>query len=960
MSDKPSYNVNLPQTNFPMKANSAVREVDIERTWEENKVYEQSLDLRKAGPKYVLHDGPPYLSAGKIHIGHALNKILKDIVTKYKSQQGFYSPYVPGYDSHGLPIENAVLKEVKGGRSAFSPLELRKRCREFALKNLKGQEENFKRLGVWGHWEKPYVTLDSQFEAAQIRVFGTMADRGHLYKGLKPVYWCANCETALAEAEVEYADHVSDSVYVKFELDSESRAKLPNMLKSKAASIDLNQEKVSLVIWTTTPWTLPANLGISLNPEFTYLFLSLPDHGVIVVAEELKDAFFAACGLEPAQADELGRLKGKELENFTCRHPFIDRASLVMVGDHVTAEAGTGCVHTAPGHGLEDFEVGNRYKIGVVSPLDNRGVFTEEAGDLAGTRYDKANSVIIEKLKELGALIGHDKYSHSYPHCWRCHKPVIYRATEQWFASVDGFRQDALKAIDTVTWLPESGRNRIYNMIENRSDWCISRQRAWGVPIPVFYCQSCHEPLMTAKSVETVACVFEKEGSDSWWENEANHFLGDKFSCAKCGGKKFDKEMDIMDVWFDSGSTHAAVLDVRPELKGTPCELYLEGSDQHRGWFQSSMLTSVATKGRAPYKTVLTHGFVLDENGRKMSKSLGNVVDPNDVIKQYGADVLRLWVASVNYADDVHIGKNMLAQLADVYRKLRNTARYMLGNLYDFDPVKDKVKYDELSKLDQYMLHKLQEVVKEVTEDFDRFQFFKYYQLLQNFCVVELSSFYFDIVKDTLYTSPAKSLERRARQTVLEEILLVLVRLLVPVTPHLAEDIWQHLPEKIKEHVAQAGFNTQSVLLTDFPKPNNAYRNEKIASFFEELMPVRYTVNKALELARANRSIGSSLEAKVLLKVDNEQLVQKLQSLDDELSTFFITSQTQVGTNFDAKSLNGNCLAENADSELGLAVFVLQADGSKCPRCWKFSQEIGKDNSHPDLCHPCAQAEKKA
>ncbi len=937
--EKTTYSVNLPQTDFPMKANSGAREPEIQRLWDEGGIYQKSVEQRKDSPKFVLHDGPPYLSSSKIHIGTALNKILKDIVTKYKAQHGFYSPYVPGYDSHGLPIETAVLKDVKGGRQAFTPLELRRRCREFALANLKGQETSFRRLGVWGDWEHPYLTLAPEFEAAQIRVFGQMADAGYLYKGFKPVYWCANCETALAEAEVEYADHRSESVFVKFPLDDKSAGRLPGFVPKGSA--------VSFLIWTTTPWTLPANLAVALNPHFQYHFLSTAEHGVLVVAAPLLESFLATVGWQGSDAALLGSVAGSELERLECRHPFVDRRSLVILGEHVTAEAGTGCVHTAPGHGLEDFEAGHRYKLPVLSPLDNRGVFTGEAGRFAGLRYDKANQAIIEHLSELGALVHHESYVHSYPHCWRCKKPVIYRATEQWFASVDGFREKALAAIDTVTWLPASGRNRIYAMVENRSDWCISRQRAWGVPIPVFYCRGCRSPLMTGASVEAVAAVFSAEGSDSWWEHDAAYFLGDAFACQKCGSKGFDKETDIMDVWFDSGVTHRAVLDLRPELKGTPCEMYLEGSDQHRGWFQSALLTSVAVAGRAPYKTVLTHGFVVDENGRKMSKSLGNVVDPEDVIKQYGADVLRLWVASVNYTDDIPIGKNMLAQLAEVYRKLRNTARYLLGNLCDFDPAVDAVAGGELSSLDAYILHKLQEVVAEVVDDFDRFEFFKYYQLLQNFCVVDLSSFYFDIVKDRLYTAGKRSVRRRAAQTVLHEILQVLVRMLVPVTPHLAEDIWQHMPARLRGP-------EESVLLTDFPLPAGRYLKPELADFWTRLIKVRYTVNKALELARGSRKIGSSLEAQVILALDDQAVAADLASLGDDLPGFFITSQATVLAPGQPAAGAGEPLARVTES--GITVVVLPACGSKCPRCWKFAPDIGGNPAFPELCLWCAEA----
>lgn len=942
MNDSPTkekYAVNLPQTDFPMKANSAVREIGFQKFWDEHKIYEKNLGQRDKSHKFVLHDGPPYLSSAKIHIGTALNKILKDIVTKYKAQQGFYSPYVPGYDSHGLPIETAVLKEVKGGRAALTPVELRRRCRDFALSNLKGQEANFRRLGVWGNWEQPYVTLDPKFEATQIRVFGKMAEAGYLYKGLKSVQWCPNCETALAEAEVEYADHKSESVYVKFPVADDSRDRMP------AAVRDVKD--LAYVIWTTTPWTLPANLGVALHPEFDYVFLKTADGSVVIIADALRSQVVASLGWEESSVTELARIKGKELELSNARHPFADRNSLVMVGDHVTADTGTGVVHTAPGHGPEDFELGNRYKIGVLSPVDSKGIYTEEAGQWAGMRFDKANMPIVEFLKEIGKLLKHNSYNHSFPHCWRCKKPLIFRATEQWFASVDGFRQKALEAIDQVEWLPASGRNRIFAMVERRSDWCISRQRAWGVPIPVVYCNACTKPVVTPETIENVATAFSAEGSDAWWERDAEFFVGKNFKCPFCNENKgFTKETDIMDVWFDSGVTHAAVLDQRAdELGGTPCELYLEGSDQHRGWFQSSLLTSVAVHGRAPYKTVLTHGFVVDENGRKMSKSVGNVVDPDDVIKQYGADVLRLWVASVNYTDDIPVGKGTLVQLSDVYRKLRNTARFLLGNLNDFDVSADAVPYEQLGGLEKYILHRLQELVRDVTQDFDRYEFFKYYQLLQNFCNVDLSSFYLDIAKDQLYTGGTKSLQRRGIQTVLNEALQVLVRLLVPVTPHMAEDIWQAMPAALRG-------KEESVLLTNFPKVNASYQKQDVSDFWRDLIAVRYVVNKALEQARGSKKIGSSLEAQVNVHLDSADLAKKLSSLGGDLAPFFITSRADV-VNV-APTQEADALA--FISENGVTVQVLPASGIKCPRCRKFNEHVGQDKRYLDLCPPCAEA----
>lgn len=927
-----------------MKANSQVREVQIQEWWKNTNVYERNLDQRKKGNKFVLHDGPPYLSSGKIHLGHALNKILKDIITKYKAMQGYYSPYVPGYDSHGLPIETAVVKDVKGGHRTLEPLELRRRCREFALKNLKGQEDNFKRLGVWGDWAHPYITLDKKFEAAQLRVFGQMADKGYLYKGLKSVTWCATCETALAEAEIEYAEHTSHAVYVKFAVEEDSKKKLAELTANK---LDISKN-VFFVIWTTTPWTLPANLAIAVNKEFSYDLLEMSWGDVFIIASDLTESFLNDSNTKDEYKQTIAQVKGQNLEHLQTKHPFINRKSPIILGEHVTTEAGTGCVHIAPDHGPEDFELGNKYKLGSLNPVDSRGIYTNNVETFAGQRFDKAIPQILELMTNNGSLVHTNKFQHSYPHCWRCKKPLIFRATEQWFASIDGFRQKALSAIDTVKWIPESGRNRIYNMVENRSDWCISRQRSWGVPIPVFYCRSCNDILMNLQTINRIADIFAEKGSDIWWEKNAEYFLPPGTNCSKCQSKEFRKETDIMDVWFDSGSTHAAVLDERPELKGTPCEMYLEGSDQHRGWFQSSLLTSIATKGIAPYKTVLTHGFTLDETGRKMSKSLGNVVEPDAVIGQYGADVLRLWIASVNYTDDIPIGKNMLAQLAETYRKLRNTARYLLGNLYDYDPATDHVNYDDLKDVDKFILHRLQIVIKNIREDFDKYEFFKYYQVLQNFCVVDLSSFYFDIVKDRLYTAAPKSVSRRAVQTVLAELVRAIALLLAPVTPHLAEDIWSHVPEKIKQH-----WNLQeSVLLNDFPKEKIEFIDEKKEEFWSDMLGLRVIVNKALEEARAARFIGSSLEAQVHICIDNEKLEQKAHSIKNELPALFITSQVELLKAHNPKDERGLAFIE----EDNIKVLVLKASGIKCARCWKFTTDVGSNKEYSDICLACAEA----
>ncbi len=671
--------LNLPQTTLQMRANAVNREPEIQKFWEENNIYDEIISNRDKTNSFILHDGPPYLSSEKIHVGTALNKILKDILIKYKSQRGYYAPYVPGYDGHGLPIENKVVKNIEGGRNAITPAQLREKCREYAHKSLKGQESEFKRLGVLGNWENPYLTIDGEYEAEQVRVFGEMYKKGYIEKGLKPVYWCASCETALAEAEVEYADHTSTSIYVRFKFDEEST----NKLKEKFEYLNTNKNIYS-VIWTTTPWTIPSNLAISVHPRFEYTFFEYKNH-IYYAATGLLDNFLKDVEWEKSDITVLGTCKGEDLENLTPVHPLYERKSPILCGEHVTLDAGTGSVHTAPGHGLEDYEVCCKYKIGVYSPLDSKGVWTSEAGDLEGIPYYKGNDIVIEKLENVGALLKKADLQHSYPHCWRCKKPVIYRATPQWFVKVDKFRDKALEEIKKVKFIPASGEARISNMVEGRTDWCISRQRAWGVPIPVFYCEDCGEVIVTDETIEHVAKLFEKESSDAWVKYSEKELLPENFVCPKCGKQHFRKENDIMDVWFDSGVSWRAVVEKRSdELNHTPVDMYLEGSDQHRGWFQSSLLTSIATQGISPYKQVLTHGFVFGEDGRKMSKSLGNYIRPDDIIKNYGADILRLWAASVDYRNDIKIGDNIIKQLSEIFRKTRNTARFLLGNLFDY------------------------------------------------------------------------------------------------------------------------------------------------------------------------------------------------------------------------------------------------------------------------------------
>ena len=926
--------LNLPQTTLAMRANAAVRELEIQKFWEENNIYEKNIAQRDKTNSFILHDGPPYLSSEKIHVGTALNKILKDILIKYKSQSGFYAPYVPGYDGHGLPIENAVVKNIKGGRSALTPVELRQKCREFAHKNLLGQESEFKRLGVWGDWEHPYLTINPDFEAEQVRVFGEMFKKGYIEKGLKPVYWCASCETALAEAEVEYADHTSTSIYVRFKFDEEDKKKA-----FAKAGVDSNKDLYA-VIWTTTPWTIPSNMAISLHPKFEYTFFEY-NGDIYVVAQELLGAFLADVDWKEEDIKVLGTCVGQDLELLKTQHPIANRKSPIILGEHVTLDAGTGAVHTAPGHGLEDYEVGCRYGIEVFSPLDGRGVWTEAVNDkdLEGVPYYKGNKIVIEKLQNCGALLAQADIQHSYPHCWRCKNPVIYRATPQWFVKVDKFRQATLDAIKDVKWIPASGQARISNMVEGRSDWCISRQRAWGVPIPVFYCKECGEVIVTDETIENVAKIFEKESSDAWVKYTAEELLPQGFKCPKCGKTHcFTKENDIMDVWFDSGITWRAVVEKRSEQLGhTPVDMYLEGSDQHRGWFQSSLLTSIATQGKAPYKTVLTHGFVFGEDGRKMSKSLGNYIRPDDIIKTYGADILRLWAASVDYRNDTKIGDNIIKQLVEIFKKTRNTSRFLLGNLFDFDPAKDYVEYNELKNIDKFALHKLNQLIMQVTEAFNNYEFYKYFQQLQNFAAVDLSSFYLDIVKDRLYTAGKKSLSRRACQTVLYEISQTLVRLLVPVMPHQAEDIWMSVPE------AQKG-GLESILLSDWAKPNDKWNNHELEEEFSKILKAREVVTRAIEPLRADKKVGSSLEVAVYIKADDDAA---LKANENELCNIFITSQAYIVDKSPEMVLNEY-------KEEGYTVWVTKAEGEKCARCWKY-RKLNADG----ICEECMEAIRK-
>ena len=790
--------LNLPKTSFPMRAKLPQKEPDILNYWDDIDINRLVLEKNKNNPSYILHDGPPYAN-GDIHLGHALNKILKDIINKYKSMNGYYTPYVPGWDTHGLPIETQAIKKLNINRHEVSTVKFRGMCKDYALEQVDKQRKGFKRLGVRGDWDHPYLTLNPDFEA--------MAEKGYIYKGLKPVYWCPTCETALAEAEIEYKDDKAESIYVKFMLTDD---------KGKFAGITDDIHSIYFVVWTTTTWTIPSNLAICLNPDLDYSLVKVEDK-IFIMAKELVNSVCKDLGI--GDFEIIGNYKGNDLEGMKAKHPLYDRDSLVILGDHVTLDAGTGCVHTAPGHGTDDFIVGQKYGLKAYNPVDEKGYFDESVGRYAGMRYDKAGAEIEKDLVKANALLGKKKIVHSYPHCWRCKNPIIFRATKQWFASIKGFRDEALKAIKDVNWMPSWGEDRITNMVKDREDWCISRQRLWGVPIPIFYCKECGEPLIDKDTIAKITEIFKEKGSDAWFELSEEELLPEGKKC-KCGSTSFSKETDIMDVWIDSGSSHAAVLETRDELK-RPADLYLEGSDQHRGWFQSSLLTSVATRGSAPYKSVLTHGFVVDGKGRKMSKSLGNGINTDDIIKKYGAEILRLWAISADYTSDMRISDKVLRQLTEVYRKIRNTIRFMLGNLSDFDPKNDAMKYSDLEEIDRWVLLRLERLKEKVTEAYESYQYHLIFHLVHNFCVVDMSNQYMDIIKDRLYTFKADSRERRSAQTAIYIILNDMIKLIAPVLSFTAEEVWSYIPHSEED-------NSASIQLTDWPKPNNEYVDVKL------------------------------------------------------------------------------------------------------------------------------------
>ncbi|KEZ50013.1 isoleucine--tRNA ligase [Metabacillus indicus] len=905
----------MPKTEFPMRGNLPNREPQIQEKWEEMTIYQKVQERTKDRPMFILHDGPPYAN-GDIHMGHALNKVLKDFIVRYKSMSGYNAPYVPGWDTHGLPIETALTKNKKVNRKELSVAEFRKLCAEYAWEQINNQREQFKRLGVRGDWENPYVTLNPEYEAQQIKVFGEMAKKGYIYKGLKPVYWSPSSESALAEAEIEYYDKRSASIYVAFTV-------------AQGNEVLSGGEKI--IIWTTTPWTIPANLGIAVHPDLEY-----------TVADAGGESFVVASALLETVAKELGwedykavkTFKGAEIERVSAKHPLYDRESLVVLGEHVTTDAGTGCVHTAPGHGEDDFIVGQKYGLGVLCPVDEKGHMTSEALGFEGMFYDAANKPITEKLEEAGALLKLSFITHSYPHDWRTKKPTIFRATAQWFASIKDFREDLLQAVKDTKWVPAWGETRLFNMVRDRGDWCISRQRAWGVPIPVFYAEN-GEPIITDETIDHVSGLFREHGSNIWFERETKDLLPEGFTHPGSPNGNFTKEQDIMDVWFDSGSSHQAVLLERDDLQ-RPADLYLEGSDQYRGWFNSSLSTGVAVTGKAPYKGVLSHGFALDGEGRKMSKSLGNVVLPSKVMNQLGGDILRLWVASVDYQADVRVSDNILKQVAEVYRKIRNTFRFLLGNLADFNPETDALAFDELRDVDRYMMVKLNKLTDKVKKSYEDYEFAAIFHAVHNFCTIELSSFYLDFAKDVLYIEAPDNKERRAIQTVLYDTLLSLVKLVAPILPHTADEVWAHIDSVSEE----------SVQLTDMPESKEIAGADLLEKKWDAFMELRDDVLKALEEARNEKVIGKSLTASIEVYANGEAK-QLLQSIDENLKQLFIVSGFKLAGNYEDAP-------EDAHTCEKVKITVKPAEGETCERCWVVTTDVGENENHKTLCTRCA------
>lgn len=921
-----NYNdtIHKMQTPFEMRAGLPKKEPKMLEDWEQNHVYEQMIKNNEGKPQYILHDGPPYAN-GNIHMGTALNKIIKDIIIRYKNMSGFQAPYVPGYDTHGLPIELKALSSLGDKKAGVSKLELRQICKEFATEHIGVMNEQFKRLGVQGDFENPYLTLRPEFEARQVEIFGEMAKKGYIYKGMKAVYWCPEDRTALAEAEIEYAEDECDSIYVRFKLTDD-----PNGVLAKH---NIPLDKAWIVIWTTTTWTLPANVATCLNPNLEYAFVKIGD-AYHIMARELVESTMKGCHIDEYEVLPETVL-GSELELMQYQHPFLDRKGLVILGDHVTLEGGTGCVHTAPGHGVEDFEVCvNHYpQVPVVVPVDDAGRLTAEAGEkFAGLKVWDANKVILEHIKESGHLMGVQHITHQYPHCWRCHHPIIFRATEQWFCSIDAFKEDVYKAIDSVHWQPAWGHDRMAGMVRDRSDWCISRQRVWGVPIPVFYCKKCGKYHITDASIKAVSDLFRKEGSDAWYKYDANDILP-KTEVCECGASDWEKDPDIMDVWFDSGSTWSAVCRERPELRW-PVDMYMEGADQFRGWFQSSLLTSVATQGVAPYREVLCHGWVVDAQGKQMHKSAGNGMEPSEIIRDYGADIIRLWVASSDYTVDVRAGKEIFRQLSEAYRKMRNTARFMLGNISDFDPAKDMVDDDQLFEIDHWALEACNKLTATMRDAYEHYDFSRAYHALYNFCVIDMSNFYMDVIKDRLYCADDHA--RRCAQTALYRILVDFTKLLAPILCFTSQEIWSYIPklDGMKDYV----------VFEQMPEAKAA-ADEAFEAKWDRIMAIRDDVKKVLEQARADKVIGSALEAGLTLYCSKE-VYDFLNAIPmDELADLFIVSHVDL--------VEGEGGVKGLLE--GLGVSAAHAAGNKCLRCWKYETTVGEDG----LCPRCAKVLKQ-
>ncbi|ODS33434.1 MAG: isoleucyl-tRNA synthase [Candidatus Scalindua rubra] len=925
--------INLPKTKFSMKGNLIQKEPEFLKKWEKENLYAQIRKARAGAKKFILHDGPPY-PTGDLHIGTGLNKILKDIIVRFYTMRGYDAPYIPGWDCHGLPIEHRVMQEIGSKAESMEKIEIRQKCKKYAEKFVKVQMKQFKALGVSGDWESSYLTFTPQYETGIIEVFGKLVEKGYIYRRLKPIHWCMRCKTALAEAELEYYDETSPSIYVNFKLID----------KPKDIFDGIEDEDVYILIWTTTPWTLPANLAIALHPDFKYTAVRYKNpktqkNEVTILADNLVDSIMNV--LKVDAFERLGTSTGGSLEGIKYKHIIMDREGTVVLADYVTLSDGTGCVHTAPGHGLEDYLTGLKYDLPVISPVDESGIFTEEAGDFAKQSITEGNKSISEKLDELGLLIHIDQLSHSYPHCWRCKEPVIFRATEQWFVNIEhlNLRENVLKEIEKTNWIPSWGEVRLSNMLKERPDWCISRQRSWGVPIPAFYCTNCKESILDVKVIYHVRDMFSKYGADSWFYKDTKEFLPNGTKCPNCNSTDFEKENDIFDVWFESGSSHHAVLNKREELS-FPADIYLEGSDQHRGWFQLSLLPSVAAWGCAPFKTVLTHGFVVDEKGEKMSKSLGNFISVGDALKELGGDILRLWTSSMEYRNEMNVSRSIILRMSDSYRRIRNTFRYLLGNLHDFDSKKDSVEYTQLWEIDRWALHKTEKLRASVTSAYESFQFHRVYHNIHNFCAVEMSSFYFDILKDRLYTFSKKSLERRAAQTVLHRINSVLVRLLAPVLVYTSEEVWMEMTHEDD--------NAACVHLADWPTPNEQYIDEELDDKWDKIIKIRTDVARELEKMRAAKHVGNSLEAAVDLYTDDVDLLNFLREYERDFPMIFIVSDVTICEEPPDSANEGEIFNK-------LFIRVKVSENNKCERCWNYREEVGKIEKYPTLCNRCAE-----